>query len=205
MFFYSKMNVTLPANILFVGMTGSGKTYCFKKMYEKWKSGINLTYVISPTAPYSGDYDEFNQNHILSDINLAKNKIIEIFEFCKKQKLKKKTYNVMLVIDDSLGVLNFNENYFCNLMATSRHVNLTVVIMMQNLTRFLSPTLRNNISYIFINRISDNNIECLHSLCGYWDNKRELKEYLKLHLKNYQTILIDKKDINNPPPYVFKA
>lgn len=199
------MNVILPANILFVGMTGSGKTYCFKQLYKEWKKDIKLTYIISPTAPYSGDYDEFNQNHILSDINLAKAKIIEIFEFCKKQKLKKNTYNVMLVIDDSLGILNFNENYFCNLLATSRHVNLTVVIMMQNLTRFLSPTLRNNISYIFINRLSDSNIDCLYSLCGYWDSRKELKEFLRENLRDYQTILIDKKDVNNPPPHVFKA
>ena len=28
-------DVKLPGNFLFCGMTGSGKTYCFKKMYEK--------------------------------------------------------------------------------------------------------------------------------------------------------------------------
>ena len=198
--------VTLPGNILFCGMTGSGKTYCFKKMYQKWKDQVKLTYVISPTAPYSGDYDGVvDDQYILSDISMAKFKIIEIFEFCKSQKLKNKNFHVMLVVDDALGVLNFNEDYFCNILATSRHVNLTVVLMMQNLTKYLCPTLRNNISYIFINRLSDSNVECLFNLCGCWEKKSQVKLYLRDNLKDYQTIFVDKKDINNPPPYIFRA
>jgi len=199
--------VDLPANVLFCGMTGSGKTYCFKQMYAKqWKKQVKLTYVISPTAPYSGDYEGIvDDQYILSNISIAKAKIIEIFEFCKTQKLKNKNYHVMLVIDDSLGVINFNEDYFCNILATSRHVNLTVVLMMQNLTKFLCPTLRNNLSYIFINRLADSNIECLYQLCGCWESKREVKSYLRDKLVNYQTVLVDKKDINNPPPQIFRA
>jgi len=201
------MNISIPSNILFLGMTGSGKTYCFKKLYNKyWKSKTDLTYLISPTAPYSGDYEGIIKDEfILSDMSNAKNKIIEIVEFCKQQKLKKKSFNAMLVIDDSIGVLNFNDDYFANMLATSRHINLTVVIMMQNLTKYLSPTLRNNLSYIFINRISDSNLECLYHLCGCWENRKDLKRFLTDNLVNYQTILIDKKDINNPPPLVFKA
>lgn len=199
--------IQIPSNILFLGMTGSGKTYCFKKLYNKyWRTNVKLTYVISPTAPYSGDYEGIvDDEFILSDMKLAKAKIIEIFEFCKIQKLKCKNFHVMLVIDDGLGVIDFTDNYFCNMLATSRHVNLTVVIMMQNLTKYLSPTLRNNLSYIFINRIADSNIDCLYNLCGNWESKKDLRKYLKENLKNYQTILVDKKDVDQPEPLVFKA
>lgn len=200
-------NIILPSNILFVGMTGSGKTYCFKELYRRnWKNQMNLTYLISPTAPYSKDYEGLiDDQFILSDVSIAPAKIQEIFEFCKQQKLKNKNFHVMLIIDDSLGVIDFTANYFCNMLATSRHVNLTVVLMMQNLTKYLSPTLRNNVSYIFINRLSDSNIECLYHLCGCWDSRKQLKLYLQENLRDYKTILIDKKDINNPPPRVFKA
>lgn len=195
--------VQLPANILFIGMTGSGKTYLFKQLYSKWKSEIKLTYLISPTAPYSGDYDGLiDDQYILTDMKLAKSKIQEIFEFCKSQKLKRKNFQVMLIIDDSLGVINFNEDYFANMMATSRHVNLTIVLMMQNLTKYLSPTLRNNLSYIYIKRCSDSNLECLYNLCGHFETRKQLREFMRQNLTGYKTILIDKKDVSCPPPIV---
>lgn len=201
------MNIVLPSNILFLGMTGSGKTYCFKKLYQKyWKHKVDLTYLISPTAPYSGDYEGIiKDQYILSDMTNAPNKIREIVDFCKQQKLKKKSFSVMLIIDDALGVINFNDDYFANMLATSRHINLTVVLMMQNLTKYLSPTLRNNLSYIFINKIADSNIECLYNLCGCWETRKDTKIFLRENLHEYNTIMIDKKDINNPPPLIFKA
>lgn len=200
-------NITLPANILWLGMTNSGKTYAFREYYKAyWKNKMRLTYVISPTALYSGDFTGVvSDKYILTDMELAKNKIIEISDFCKQQKLKGKDYPVMLVIDDGLGVINFNENYFCNLIAMSRHINLTIVIMMQNLTKFLSPALRNNLSYIFVSRIADANFKCLHELAGCWESCKEMKKFLKDSLVNYQQVLIDKKDINCPPPRVLRC
>ena len=198
------MNVQLPSNILWLGMTGSGKTYAFREMYRKyWKHKVKLTYLISPTAIYSGDFDGIIEDkYILTDMDLAKSKIQEIRKFCEQQKLKKRNYPVMLVIDDGLGVVDFNEPYFCNLIAMSRHINLTIVILIQNLTRFLSPTLRNNLSYIFIAKIADSNYKCLFELAGCWDKYSEMKKYLKENLVNYRQVLIDKKDINSNGPMV---
>jgi len=203
----TKMNVELPANILFLGATNSGKTYAFKKYYNQyWKNKVRLTYVISPTAIYSGDFDGVvDDKYILTDTSLAKAKIMEITEFCKQQKLKKKTYPVMLIIDDGLGVIDFNEGYFCNLMSMSRHINLTVVLMMQNLTKYLCPTLRNNLGYIFVSKVSDANLKCLFELCNYWDKYSEMKRFMKESIVNYQMVFIDKKSIECPQPSVIKA
>jgi hypothetical protein len=53
--------------------------------------------------------------------------------------------------------------------------------------------------------LSDSNVECLFNLCGCWEKKSQVKLYLRDNLKDYQTIFVDKKDINNPPPYIFRA
>ena len=197
----------LPANVLFVGATNSGKTYCFKYMYRKyWRNQVKMTYLISPTAEISGDFEGLiSDKYILSDMKLASFKIQEIAEFCHSQKLKKKHYPVMLIIDDCLGVVDFNSKEFCHLMAMSRHINLTIVLMMQNLTRYMSPSLRNNLSYIFVNRMADSNVKCLYELCGCWPRIADLRTYLQANLINYQTVLIDKKSIENPAPIVFRA
>lgn len=201
-----KEDIVLPANILWLGATNSGKTYAFREYYKKyWKHQMRLTYVISPTAIYSDDFKGIiPDKYILSDMTLAKSKIQEIAEFCKTQKLKDKNYPVMLVIDDGLGVVNFNEAYFCNLIAMSRHINLTIVIMMQNLTKYLSPALRNNLGYIFTSKIADANLKCLYELAGCWESYNDMKLYLKANLVNYQQVLIDKKNINNPQPKCIK-
>lgn len=201
------MNIQLPANILFMGMTNSGKTACFKYLYKKyWKKQMKLTYLISPTAEISGDYDGIiHKECMLTDVELAEYKIQGIAKMCRDKKMKGKNYPVMLVIDDSLGVVDFNKSYFCHLMATSRHINLTIVIMMQNLTRYMSPALRNNLSYIFINRTADSNIKCLYELCGCWEKINDLRAFLRANLVNYQTIMVDKKCVDNPAPLVFRA
>lgn len=200
-------NIVLPANILFIGKTNSGKTYCFKKLYQQyWQNKIKLTYVISTTAEFSGDFDGLiKDKYILSDMRLASAKIKEIRKFCESQRKKSRSYPVMLVIDDCLGVINFNSPEFCNLFAIARHINLTIVLMMQNLTKFLCPTLRNNLGYIFINKLSDNNLKCLYELTENWENYGNMKTFLRQNLVNYQTIMIDKKSINNCEPYVFTA
>lgn len=201
--------VKLPANILFCGMTGSGKTYCFRELYKKyWKSHLKLTYVICPTAEFSRDYDDVIKNkakYVLTDMNMAEYKIAEIRKLCEAMCRKNKNYPVMLIIDDCLGVIDFNSKAFCNLFAVSRHINLSIVLMMQNLTKFLCPTLRNNLSYIFVNKISDGNLKCLYELAGQWDDYGTMKVYLRQNLVNYQTILIDKKTIEYVEPFVFRA
>ena len=200
-------NIKLPANILFCGMTNSGKTYCFRQLYTLyWKKQIKLTYVISTTAEYSGDYKTIvKDRYILSDMSLANGKIAEIRRFCESQRKKGKNYPVMLVIDDCLGVINFNTPEFANLFAISRHINLTIVLMMQNLTKFMQPALRNNLSYIYINKLSDSNLKCLYELCDCWETYGDMRLFLRDNCVNYQTIMIDKKSIEYVEPFVFKA
>lgn len=198
-------SIQLPANMLFLAKTGYSKTYTFRWMYHKyWRNKFKMTYVICPTAEFSHDYDTVvKDKYMLTDMSLAEGKIDEIRKFCENQCRKNRKYATMLIIDDCLGVLQFNSPKFCNLFAMSRHINLTIVLMMQNLTKFMSPTLRNNLGYIFVGRISDSNLKCLFELAD-WDNYNEMKEYLRRYTINYQMILVDKKSDNNEP-YVFRA
>lgn len=198
--------IQLPANMLFLAKTGYSKTYTFRELYNTyWKSQVKLTYVICPTAEFSHDYDAIvkSDKYLLTNMNLADAKINEICRLCKNKCRKNQKYPVMLVIDDALGVINFNTPKFCNLFAISRHINLTIVLMMQNLTKFMTPTLRNNLGYIFVGRISDSNLKCLHELAD-WENYNDMKEYLRRYTVNYQMILIDKKSDDNTP-YVFRV
>lgn len=198
--------ISLPANMLFLAKTGYSKTYTFRELYTRyWKSQVKLTYVICPTAEFSHDYDNIvkSDKYLLTNMRLADAKIDEICKLCKNKCRKSQKYPVMLVIDDALGVINFNTPKFANLFAISRHINLTLVLMMQNLTKFMTPCLRNNLGYIFVGRISDSNLKCLYELAD-WENYNEMKEYLRKYTVNYQMILVDKKS-DDCEPYVFRA
>jgi len=203
------MELTLPKNYIFLGKTGSGKTQCFKSVYlnvlkEKYKK--HYVFVLCTTANYSGDYDFIDPKFIKTDYKKFHQDLINIVEFSKKLHKKKADINVVVVIDDALGVLDFNDKEITNFIISARHYNLSFIIMLQQLTKYVQGGLRNNFSYLFINNVSDNsNIKCLYELTSVFDKQSECKKYISTNCVNHNTVFIDNNSVVVVEPHVFNS
>ena len=122
--------------------------------------------------------------------------------------MKKKgvTKHIYIVIDDGLGIFDFRDKRIVNLFVTSRHANITMFVMLQQLTGFCSGAIRNNVDYMFINKISDHsNIECLYKMTAVQDSVNNMKLYINKNCANYNTIFLNMSSINSPEPLIFNA
>lgn len=192
------MEVKFPCTQLWVGKTNSGKTTTFLNLFRQynWKQNFDLIYVISPVAHLNHEYDHITK-YILSDLDQAMDKIMKLKTYCEKQKSEGKRFRLLIILEDSIGLIDFSSKPFCNLFATARHINMSFVIMLQQLTRFSSPSLRSNLAFLFIKKISDNtNLDCLYGLAE-WESKAKMKQIINKKTANYGTIMIDKLSAND--------
>lgn len=201
------ININIPSNIIFLGKTGSGKTVCFKNVYNKLLSNKkHVIFVLCPTAQYSGDYDFINKKCIITDHEIFEEKLDYIFLLAKKFIAKNKKINIYVVLDDCLGVFDFNKKKITNLIITSRHFNISFFIMLQQLTKFVEGGLRNNFKYLFVNKTNDqSNYKCLFNLTDIWDTEKECKNYLSKNNAEYNTIFIDNSVMGIDYPVVFNS
>lgn len=203
------MDLELPKNYIFIGKTGSGKTQCFKAIYSNIllkKYPKQITFVLCPTADMSHDFDFVQGGHVFTNPEVFVEKLSLIFELAKNIKDKGKDIQINVIIDDGLGVIDFNSAKVANMIVCSRHYNVSFFIMIQQLTKYVQGTIRNNFSYIFVNRVSDNsNLKCLFELTSSWDSLKECKKYVYKNCANYQTIFINNNSIENMEPLIINS
>lgn len=194
------MSISIPSNVLYIGVTNSGKTHSFKYMFKKIANKFKYGVLISSTANLNYDYnfmpkdfihDEFKEDIITNMIEMQEEKVKFAMEKYGQNNYKNHVDNSFIIIDDSIGMIDFHHSIFNSLFSKSRHLFISVFILIQHLTA-ISPCMRVNCLYIAITIVSDNNIDTLYKLIPGFDSKKKLKEYLQEKCINYQVMWVDK-------------
>ena len=76
-----------------------------------------------------------------------------------------------------IGSINFKDERFVRYMATCRHYNISIFILMQQITLYLPPGVRENVKYIGIFKIRETSIDVTYKIII------NIKEYVSF-LKN---------------------
>lgn len=192
--------ISIPSNVLYCGVTNSGKSHSFKYMFKKIANKFSYGILICSTANLNYDYsfmpsefvyEEFNEEVIRSMIEMQELKVKSAMLKFGEKDYKNHVDNCFIIIDDSIGLVNFHHSIFDSLFSKSRHLFISVFVLVQHLTA-ISPCMRVNSLYLAITVISDNNIDTAYGLVPGFDSKKKFKEYLGLNCVNYNVIWIDK-------------
>lgn len=140
--------------MLFLGATNSGKTTLLKKLiFCQFEHKMDFILVLSSTNHLSGDFEMFEETERfkVETTNFEKH----IKDVCEQQessilrKGQKKTPQVMIICDDTLGESMMNYKGALDKLATkSRHLNISLVVLIQEM-RMCPPVYRHNCRYIF--------------------------------------------------------
>lgn len=196
------MSISIPSNSLFIGCTNSGKTHSFTYLFKTIACKFNYGILISPTANLNYDYDfmpseyiheEFNEEIIKNIIMIQDNKVKLAMKKYGENDYKNYVPNCFIIIDDSIGLINFQHSIFNSLFAKSRHLFISIFVLIQHVNA-LSPCIRINSSYICITKISDNNIDTIFKMIPDFKNKRELRKFIDNNCKDYKLMFVDKFD-----------
>ena len=94
--------------------------------------------------------------------------------------------SILFVFDDLLGSIQTGShemNYLNHLYATSRHVNVGLLLISQTAKSLISPAIRNNSDLIIWRQINDNYLRSLYESV-YWDGN--IKSFMDFTKKSFQ-------------------
>jgi hypothetical protein len=119
-----------PFTCVIAGMTGAGKTILVRRLLKNWKCSIDLNEPINNNNNlnvlwvYGQDQELYKQK--LENTNITYSEYLP-----KENDLKISNYKI-IVIDDLMLELDKNENFSKLFTKLSHHLNISVVLIVQN-------------------------------------------------------------------------
>lgn len=180
----NQLTYPLTPNIfVLIAKPGSGKSYLIKHiMYQYAKQNyFKNAIVFSSTAEINDDYDYLPEDKLmLYDEDTLMKYVDKLRDYRKKN--KKLPPPSCIIIDDSLGSVNFYTPKFSNFLACYRHYNLTIILSAQYLMGYGSSTLiRESTTCAFMfNTTFNKSIKGLYESYGQmFDSYDEFYHYFK--------------------------
>jgi len=135
---------------LFVGKSKIGKShlmeYIVKRMYHEGKFKFGLCFT---GTKFNSGYDWLPDKYVYEGYSEGRlQQYVKSLETTIKT--KGKVDASFIILDDLVGLLESNTNWFSNFISTYRHLNCTVLIAVQYLNKNIPPTIRENIDYAFM-------------------------------------------------------
>jgi hypothetical protein len=207
----SAFDLPFPSITLIVGMTGSGKTQLLRELIrmQAIQKKFHRVIVMCPTA-YMQDktpYDFMDQKNVLTKSSLFEDQIKGIL---KQQELRKKAgqpVNTHLILDDVITKVKFkNSDLWDEIASCGRHYNLSVTLLLQNISGKIPPILKEAASQAFITKIKNRDMKAVFELQGHFRSIKDFDEYLEHHTKDYGVVRIELTGKREPDllPFRFK-
>ncbi len=187
--------LTIDSNIFIIASRNTGKSYLARYILKCLFITKQLKYVIviSPTL-YNSFQNCIPKNYQYDPKN-AEIAINKVLDFQKKH--IHENIHAAIIIDDAIGLINFNTPWINNLFTTARHPKITIITISQYVYK-LTPTLHANSDYVFILKTKGE-----RSLLGIYKNYfsdwnyQEFLTYIKENTNNYGFILINLQTKSN--------
>lgn len=182
---FSSYNFQLPARIIFLGRSKSGKTVALKEFIRIYHKKFNAIFIYLGSE--NDDYDFIEPEYVFSDIN----KIETLFTIQENNR----NSPVLLVIDDFIGSYNANHSAILDkIFSNGRHKNITICILTQYINK-LSTTQRDNGSYIIVTKCGGDSFKQLVKYQYKFTNEKDLyNNYLANTKKQFSFMLINNND-----------
>jgi hypothetical protein len=195
-----------PSVFLFTGSTKAGKTHslCFV-LRTLWQAGhFQHGWVFSPSINNprtGGDYINMISNRsALFDQPPSETQILKIVQY-QQQKAKENNGDpprAFIVIDDSLGLLDWKTGIMQSMLARFRHLGLSVFLTTQwTRTRACCPLIRAVADYVFAfpQASSAGYAAIQENFCPHFDSLKDFKEFHLDATKEPFSCLLIRKDV----------
>jgi len=192
--------ISLPSITTIIGITGSGKSHLCKWLVKDlaFHKKINNIGVISTTIIEGSDKDDWSSipTHKKMNYDVAEEYITNLIKYHRNLEKQNINYHSLVIIDDCMGLIKFNNDKWVVILSTCRHYNISFIIIAQYIKK-LPTIVRSQSSYFFFFRMTDHLefrgcFETCFSNMKYNDFKLFVNSIGK-----YQAIFFDKKNPNN--------
>ena len=189
----SRKKIQPNATHVFCSRRNSGKSYLAKYvLHSLVQQGlVDEVFIISQTEHISKSFDCFDDTHIVHSYNPAWiQKLIKEQAAAIQKQGKDKAPKIVLILDDVIGTVSPNDGVLNSLFTLSRHVNVSVFLLVQHVKAVFSATLRMNTDYLYLNQVNDEALGVLYGVGHYPGTLREFKKFVAEKQKEKFTFVV---------------
>jgi hypothetical protein len=165
------------------GPSNSGKSNTIKNIVKTNCKRFHRIIVISSTSMQNSEYDYLPSKFVHSDYSQE-----IISNIVDVQKLNSHLH-CLVILDDSVGVIDFNSKLLRNLWTLLRHYNLTFIISIQYL-KSITPLMHNNCVSLFVTKIKEHSLRNMFELTDF-SNINQFKEFMLKVCVNYNIVRLN--------------
>ena len=178
----------------------SGKSVLLKHLVEAEKHKFNKIFVICPTEPINRFYkDIVSEENVFDNYDERwMNKLIDKMTEINANKPAKERKHILLILDDCVSDHNFHQSpTIKKLFLRGRHINISLLITTQYIY-LISPSMRNNLDYIFCGQMNKQSIDllCSEFLSGDIDKNEFIKMFNRC-TKDYNFLVINNNSVKD--------
>ena len=194
------MDLTIPGLYIVAGSCGLGKTYLIQHLITHlWSKGKFKYGLVMTATKFSDQFLYLPQEYVH---NYTEERLQK---FMKLQ--KEKRVPAFLILDDIIGLMNFNKPLINHLFTTFRHYNITTLLLTQYIYK-TPPTIREQANYCFcFNMKQDQSMKAIYEtyFCAHFKYE-EYKSLQNYHTQDHYCLVIDNKQNDMKKRYMkFKA
>ena len=168
------------ATHVYLSRRNSGKSHLCRHILASLVPNLDEVFIISQTERVSHSFDCFDDAHIRD--SYEPNFVLDLM---KKQEIrvkkmgKDKAPKILLILDDVIGTLKPDEANLNRIFTMGRHINLAVCVLLQYSKKCMSPIIRANVDYLFINRLPDQGMRNVYETVHYPGGFRKFQQFLQ--------------------------
>jgi len=178
----------------------SGKSVLLKHLVEAEKHKFNKIFVICPTERINRFYKDITDDECIFDNynEIWMNKLIDKMTEINANKSAKERKHILLILDDCVSDHNFHQSpTIKKLFLRGRHINISLLITTQYIY-LISPSMRNNLDYIFCGQMNKQSIDLLCSEFLSGDiTKEEFFQMFNTCTKDFQFLVINNNSVSD--------
>ena len=192
------LNFELPNVFLLNGRARSGKTYLLKFLVHYLKDRFNRIILFSPSAGRNQAYNWLSKKYQYQATHELDKQIANIKKNKKEILKTNKNHQLLIILDDCLGLSTFSKGSLVNLFTTFRHDQISIILTSQFLNK-VPPVIRANSAYIFLFKTRlKQEIEAVYkNFLTDLENVKKAEEFInKMTSRDYEWLLIQQFEDN---------
>lgn len=196
----------IPYSCVIASKRNSGKTFLCNYLIKHFHDNKLFDYYVlfSQTAHISGDFGCLPDKSKFQEF--TKEKLDKIFAYQEKAKNSKKPKQCLIILDDIVGAMNNDFTGLINKIFTlGRHYNISIIVLTQFLKRVITPTIRNNIDYLFFSINNYPSLDTIFEMIVYPHDKKHFINFVKNNTKEFRFIMYNNLTTDTDNFYIVKA
>ena len=183
-----------------IAKRNSGKSVLLKHLVNSEKHKFHKIFVLCPTEKINRFYSDIVNDDCIFDNYDEKwmEKLIEKMTDINANKSKNERKHILLILDDCVSDHNFHQSpTIKKLFLRGRHINISLLITTQYIY-LISPSMRNNLDYIFCGQMNKQSIDLLTNEFLSGDITKE--EFIKMYnrcTKDYNFLVINNNSVKD--------